>query len=103
MLALGEREPALRRLFPGSAVTHAQAIYAVREEMAQRMSDVVLRRTDLGTDGHPGAAALDEMQALLQRELNWPEARVRLERELLEKHFERYLALEPQGKRRLSA
>jgi hypothetical protein len=44
--------------------------------MAQRMTDVVLRRTGMGTNGHPGARALDEMQDLLRRELNWSDERV---------------------------
>src|SRR6185437_9565599 len=50
--------PRLRRCFPGSQVTHAEAAYAVREEKALRMSDVVFRRTELGTAGHPGTPAL---------------------------------------------
>ena len=92
VLELAEREPALGRCFTGSDVSFAEAIYAVRSEMAQRMGDVVFRRTGLGTDGHPGAAALDEMQALLSEELGWSPQRASEERALVDAHLHRYLA-----------
>jgi glycerol-3-phosphate dehydrogenase len=73
-------------------VSHAEAVYAVREEMAQRLSDVVFRRTGLGTDGHPGSSALNELLALLKRELGWSEQRAAEEFARVERHFTRYLA-----------
>jgi glycerol-3-phosphate dehydrogenase len=95
ILSLAESEPRLGRCFSGSDVSHAEALFAVRAEMAQHMSDVVLRRTGLGTNGHPGAQALDEMQELLGRELSWSAQRIAEERALLERHFARYLAPAP--------
>jgi len=95
VLALAARDPQLARYFSGSEVSYAEAAYAVREEMAQRMTDVVLRRTGLGTNGHPGCRALDEMQELLRRELSWSEERMAEERAALERHFVRYLAPAP--------
>ena len=95
VLALAASDPQLARCFSGSEVSYAEAAYAVREEMAQRMTDVVLRRTGLGTNGHPGARALDEMQELLCRELRWSENRAVEERAALERHFDRYLARAP--------
>ena len=92
VLDLAEREPKLSRCFTGSHVTLAEAIYAVRAETAQRMGDIVFRRTELGTDGHPGATALDELQALLSEELGWSERRSAEERALVENEFQRYLA-----------
>ncbi|MGH8137912.1 MAG: glycerol-3-phosphate dehydrogenase/oxidase [Steroidobacteraceae bacterium] len=93
VLDLARREPGLARCFTGSDVSLAEAMYAVRSEMAQRMGDVVFRRTGLGTEGHPGAAALEEMQALLREELSWSEHRTREERSLVEDHLNRYLAV----------
>jgi glycerol-3-phosphate dehydrogenase len=92
VLALAEGEPALRRIFPGTQVSHAEVAQAVRREMAQRMTDVVFRRTELGTGGHPGAAALDEAQSLLTHELNWSPPRAAEERAAVENEFDRYLA-----------
>jgi hypothetical protein len=59
------------------------------------MGDIVFRRTELGTDGHPGAAALDELQALLSHELGWSAQRAADERALVEREFVRYLATPP--------
>jgi glycerol-3-phosphate dehydrogenase len=101
ILALAELEPRLTQRFSGSEISHAEAIFAVREEMAQRMSDVIMRRTGLGTNGHPGAAALDEIQALLARELGWSAKRVSEERALTERHLARYLASAPHVTERL--
>ena len=95
VLALAQREPRLRRCFPGSHVTHAEAAYAVREEMALRMSDVVFRRTELGTAGHPGTPALLELQRLLKDELAWSEQRAAEELARVEQQFARYLAEPP--------
>lgn len=96
VLALGACEPHLARCFSGSEVSFAEAVYAVRGEMAQRMTDVALRRTGLGTNGHPGVYALDELQELLRRELHWSDERAAEERAALERHFTRFLAHAPE-------
>jgi glycerol-3-phosphate dehydrogenase len=96
LLELAQREPGLARCFTGSHVSFAEAIHAVRAEMAHRMTDVVFRRTELGTDGHPGVAALEELQTLLSRELGWSEQRQIEERALVERELERFLAEPPQ-------
>ena len=97
VLELAEREPKLARCFTGSHVSLAEAIYAVRTETARRMGDIVFRRTELGTDGHPGVAALDELQTLLGQELGWTEQRSAEERAIVEREFQRYLATPPAG------
>lgn len=97
ILDLAEREPELGRCFTNSHVSLAEAIYAVRAETAQRMGDIVFRRTELGTGGHPGTAALDELQALLRAELGWSEQRSAAERTLVEREMERYLATPPES------
>jgi len=95
VLALATREPGLARYFTGTNVSLAEAVYGVRSEMAHRMTDVALRRTELGTAGHPGAHALDELQALLARELSWSAQQGAEERAAVEQHFTRYLAAAP--------
>jgi glycerol-3-phosphate dehydrogenase len=69
----------VRRLAPiaeGTDVTGAEVTFAVRREMAAKLGDVVFRRTDLGSAGHPGEGALTAAAALVARELGWDEARV---------------------------
>lgn len=61
------------------AALRAEVLYAVREEMAQTLADVVLRRTGLGAAGHPGEAALRQCARLMAGELGWSEARTRQE------------------------
>lgn len=53
----------------------AQVVHAVRSEMACTLSDVVFRRTGLGTLGTPGAAALEKAGRFMAAELEWSAAR----------------------------
>jgi glycerol-3-phosphate dehydrogenase len=62
-----------------STVLKAEVVHAVREEMAEKIGDVVFRRTDLGTGGHPGEEALQACARLMASELGWDENRVREE------------------------
>jgi glycerol-3-phosphate dehydrogenase len=57
----------------------AEVLYAVREEMAQKLSDVVFRRSDLGTMGHPGEDALRACAALMAAEMGWDTPRMHQE------------------------
>jgi glycerol-3-phosphate dehydrogenase len=80
VLAIAAARPALARpIAPGSDVIGAQVVHAVRVEMARRLGDIVLRRTEMGTAGYPGDAALDAAARLAGEELGWPPERVRAE------------------------
>jgi glycerol-3-phosphate dehydrogenase len=57
--------------------------------MAQKLGDVVFRRTDLGTGAHPGAAALRICAHVMARELGWDEPRMRQELKEVETAFPR--------------
>ena len=76
VLALASADSSLAQPLPGSTeVLRAEVVHAVREEMAVRLDDAVLRRTDLGTLGHPGRRALEECARLMGKELGWSPAR----------------------------
>lgn len=64
----------------GTHVTGAEALHAVREEMAVTLADVALRRTDLGTAGRPAPAVLRKTAAIMAGELGWDADR--LDREM---------------------
>jgi glycerol-3-phosphate dehydrogenase len=49
----------------------AEVLYAVREEMAVHLTDALLRRTDAGSAGHPGADALEAAARLMGDALDW--------------------------------
>jgi glycerol-3-phosphate dehydrogenase len=57
----------------------AQVVYAVREEMARTLSDIVLRRTGIGTLGNPGEKILRKVAAVAARELQWTPERMEQE------------------------
>jgi len=95
VLALAAADPALRQCLPGTHVLGAEVAHAAREEMAQRLADVVFRRTELGTAGHPGEAALAAAEAILTRELGWSARRAAEERDATAQQFARYLAEPP--------
>jgi glycerol-3-phosphate dehydrogenase len=62
---------------------------AVREEMAQTLGDLVFRRTQLGTFGHPGREALAACAAVAAAELGWDAGRREREIDLVEAEFRR--------------
>lgn len=62
-----------------SPVLKAEVIHAIREEAAQKLVDVVFRRTDLGTAGNPGDQVIRLCAELMAEELNWTADRTREE------------------------
>ncbi len=58
-------------VFAGTRVLRAEVAHAVHEEMAMRLTDVVMRRTELGTAGHPGHEVLAQCADLMAREAGW--------------------------------
>ena len=56
-------------------VVRALTRYAVKNEMAQKLSDVVLRRTALGSAGRPPSASLHAAEEVMATELGWDEKR----------------------------
>ena len=59
----------------------AEVVYFIREEMARKLSDVIFRRTDLGTAECPPASLLDRVAACMAQELGWDDERIRHEKE----------------------
>ncbi|MCU0821886.1 MAG: glycerol-3-phosphate dehydrogenase/oxidase [Spirochaetes bacterium] len=57
----------------------AEVVYAAREEMALKLTDILLRRTGLGTLGHPGKDALKKIADTAAKELGWSAARKKSE------------------------
>jgi glycerol-3-phosphate dehydrogenase len=70
-------------------ILKAEVRYAVREEMARRLSDVVFRRTELGTAGFPGDGPLEVCADLLSKELGWNENETQQEMGMVRRLFPR--------------
>jgi glycerol-3-phosphate dehydrogenase len=81
----GDPEPVVA----GSVVVAAEIRHAVRDEMAIDLASVVLRRTELGTAGHPGRAVVDACADIIQSELGWSEQKKATEIETLEAFYRR--------------
>jgi len=85
-----EKEPELARpVTEDSPVIRAEVVHAVREEQAVDLASVVLRRTELGSAGHPGRPCLETVAEIMSHELRWDETRKRAEIDSLEKLYRR--------------
>ncbi|WP_419176182.1 FAD-dependent oxidoreductase [Desulfosediminicola sp.] len=72
----------------GAPLLKAEVLYSIREEMAMKLSDVVLRRTDCGNGGCPSLQALEKIATLMADELDWNENRQALEVEQLYSYYQ---------------
>ena len=66
-------------LVPQSDTLAAEVRYAVEHEMAVRLDDVVMRRTDLSAGRHPGESAVKFVAEKMSALLGWNEQRAREE------------------------
>ncbi len=74
LLALAESDPRLgEAITPDSKDIYAQAIYSVSEEGAKTLSDVILRRMQVGMAGSRGVNHAEAIAELAGRELKWNE------------------------------
>jgi len=54
----------------------AQVLYAVKHEMACTLTDILLRRTGMGTLGNPGSKVMETIAEIAAIELKWDTTRV---------------------------
>ena len=74
----------LDRLSPETPVLTAEMAYAVDHAQARALSDAVLRRTPLGSAGHPGRAAIERAAGIVSEKLGWTEDQRKSEIEAVE-------------------
>jgi glycerol-3-phosphate dehydrogenase len=79
VLRLSGSRPELCAPLSASGDIGAQVLFAIREEMALTLEDVVMRRTGIGQLGHPGDASIETVATLMARELGWNAARTETE------------------------
>jgi len=77
ILQMLEEDASLADTVDGSETLRGAVLYAVREEMAVTLSDVVFRRTDLGASGNPGEKVLAGAAQVMAAELGWSAGKVR--------------------------
>ena len=75
ILRYGDADPTGFQSIGNSTVIKAEIIHAVREEMAERLTDVVFRRTDLGTGQIPEERVLQDCAKIVATQLGWDKKR----------------------------
>ncbi|HKJ64033.1 MAG TPA: glycerol-3-phosphate dehydrogenase/oxidase [Desulfopila sp.] len=76
-----------------NTLVKAEVLFCVREEMAVKLADIILRRTDCGTTGCPGRDELDQIASVMAEELGWSDDRTAHEKELVMAHFHTTLGI----------
>jgi len=80
VLQMARDVPALAKPLGSTCdVLGAEVLYAAKWEMALKLSDAVVRRTEAGAAGHPGTDALERAAAIMARAHGWDEWRTRNE------------------------
>ncbi|MGH8188423.1 MAG: glycerol-3-phosphate dehydrogenase C-terminal domain-containing protein, partial [Steroidobacteraceae bacterium] len=77
---------------PGTATLLAEVQYAVDEEMAMKLEDIVMRRTDLAAGCAPGRVAIEIAAHEMARRLRWSQRRLHEEIAATERTLARHLA-----------
>ena len=68
-------DPHLLEPLAGATTLKAEVPHAIRNEMARKLTDVLFRRTDVGTGERPHADALEWAADRCQQELSWSDSR----------------------------
>jgi glycerol-3-phosphate dehydrogenase len=76
---MAERSEWRMPLVPGRPNVGAEVIHAIRAEMACTLADIVVRRTELGAAGNPGAEVARAAGQVAAEELNWDVERLNRE------------------------
>ncbi len=69
------------------AVLRAECLHGIRDEMALKLSDVVLRRTELGTAGRPEDGIVTLCAEVMAKELGWSRDRMQEEIQQVEEAY----------------
>ncbi|HPI77292.1 MAG TPA: glycerol-3-phosphate dehydrogenase C-terminal domain-containing protein, partial [bacterium] len=88
VLEIARKDKALAAPLNADGEIAAQAVYAIREEMALTLKDILFRRTGLGTIGDPGDAVVDAVADVAAEELGWDDSRKSKEVAEAKKMFE---------------
>lgn len=89
IIATGEQ-----RLVPGTDTLLSEVDYAVTTELAARLDDVVMRRTNLAAGRHPGSLALQFVADRMGKLLGWSAAKTAEELHLAQDNLHKHRARE---------
>jgi glycerol-3-phosphate dehydrogenase len=92
---LRERDSRSHACVPGTSTLLAEIRYAMEHEMAVKLEDVVMRRTELAAGSHPGRRAIEAAAKEMAQHLQWSDNRMREELSATERTLARHLARAP--------
>jgi glycerol-3-phosphate dehydrogenase len=75
VIDIAKSDPRLSEPLNAGGEILAEAVFAVRHEMARSLTDIILRRTGIGTLGHPGDDVLKKVADIAAAELGWNNAK----------------------------
>lgn len=88
VLAIAGNRPDLREPLSESGDIGAQILFAIREEAALTLEDVVMRRTGIGQLGNPGDTRLARAADMMAAEMEWDDARKAQELAAVRRNFQ---------------
>ena len=89
LIELFIQDQALGETLPDSPIPTASIVHGVTSEQARHLDDIVFRRTDLGTFGHPGERALSKAGDVMAGLCKWDTRRTATERARVKTYYER--------------
>ncbi len=84
LFAIAEENENYKKPLNNDGENLAQVLFAIRNEMALSLSDIMIRRTGIGQLGHPGKETLDKVAKLAAKELNWDDKKLNNEIDKME-------------------
>ena len=76
---LARKRPELSKIISKDGQILASVVYAIRNESAKTLDDILMRRTGVGNIGHPGKYILKQIAATASSELIWNESKIEQE------------------------
>lgn len=84
---MARKNPKLAEVLNADGELLAEVVYAVEEESALFLNDVLFRRTGLGSLGHPGKKVLETVAHTMKELLHWDRKTLQEQLEQAEKRF----------------
>jgi glycerol-3-phosphate dehydrogenase len=89
LMSIADKDKSLTAPLTSEGEIMAQVVYAIENEMAIKLTDILFRRTGLGTLGHPGKDALKKIADTAGSILGWDQDRKNSELLEAEKLFKK--------------
>ena len=71
LLEMARNHPELAEVLNPDGEIMAEVVYALEQESALHLEDVLFRRTGLGTLGHPGKEVMEKIAKMMRHHLKW--------------------------------